>query len=63
MPGKPFVIKRANCSKEAMTLPKRMVVAQCSAVPTVVVCPLEEPIDAVQLYENQESKEGKLEQN
>lgn len=63
MPGRLLVIKIANWPKEPMTVPKRMVVEQCSALSSVMVSSLKEPINAVQLYKNQESKEEMMKQH
>lgn len=49
---RPFVIKIANWVKEPMTLPMRMLVAQCSVLAIEKVGSLEAPIDTVHLYKD-----------
>lgn len=50
--GRPFDIKVANWSKDAMKIPKRMEVARCSSFSTVMLSLLDEPVRAVQLYKS-----------
>lgn len=59
----PDVIKNANWSEEPTKLPKRTVMAHDPALPAVVVCALEEPINAIQFYKDQESKGEKMERH
>lgn len=60
--GTPFVIEISRLSNEPMTLPKRTVVVQSFALPTVMGSPLEEPINAVQLYKNEEPEKKRMEE-
>lgn len=63
VPGTLFVNKISNWSKEAMTLPKMMVVAQCSTPSTVMVSLLENPVSVVRFDKVHDSKLAKMERH
>lgn len=58
-----FVIKIANSSIKPMTLPKGIVVMRCSVLPMATLNLLKDLVNAVQIYNNLDSNEKKIENN
>lgn len=61
MPARLFAIKIANLVKKPMTLPKKVIEAQCTLLQTKILNELRDVVSAVQLYQCLEFEEAGLE--